>query len=282
MGPGERDDPWTAQAMTAPRRAPGFVLVAVGLAAPLGAALLTLASPAPLPPSIAEAGAAAVLLIVALAALAAEGRRIAWKEPFGPAAAAWGFALALGGVFAATAVGSVAQVVLIRAPTAAPHLISLIAALGLLGVIAAGEEVFLRGWLQPALLARWGRLTALALAAAANVLVHLGLGERAPLALANAALESVVFGLLAISSGGLLAPMAAHFGWRVCEMLLGVAPPASGRVLDMKLHGGVLWTGGGAGLEGSLAATLALLLLLGMLAASESAAAPASKRTMRA
>ena len=85
------------------------------------------------------------------------------------------------------------------------------------------------------------------------------------MALLNLMLGGMAFGLLALRSGGLWAPFAAHTAWNWIESgVLGLEPNpgvgAGGSILDLDIVGAGLWSGGGDAMNGSLAATLVLLL----------------------
>ncbi len=131
----------------------------------------------------------------------------------------------------------------------------------------AAEELFFRGWMQP-LLARYaGPVAALMLAAIAFAGFHLLGGARAPVTQLNLLLGGVWFGLLGWRSGGLIAPLAAHFGWNAAEQLgLGLDPNPGigdfGALADWDLTGSALWGGSAEGLNASLAMTFVLAALL--------------------
>src|SRR5262245_53966856 len=105
---------------------------------------------------------------------------------------------------------------------------------------AYGEELFFRGWLQPILATHWGVAGGLvftsALFAAAHCLTR-GLG---PIAVANIFFAGLVFGLLALRTGGLAAPFAAHAAWNWLEQsALGLLPnpgvDSLGSIVDVDL-----------------------------------------------
>jgi len=92
------------------------------------------------------------------------------------------------------------------------------------------------------------------------------------LALVNDTLAGVAFGLLAFRSGGLLAPFAAHFAWNWAEQsLFGLTPNPGvdplGSLSDLDLVGPTLLSGGRDELNGAIAATAALLLMIGLVLA---------------
>ncbi|MET0246329.1 MAG: CPBP family intramembrane glutamate endopeptidase, partial [Sphingomonas sp.] len=68
-------------------------------------------------------------------------------------------------------------------------------------------------------------------------------------------------------SGGIAAPIAAHFAWNGSEQLIfgldpnpGVGP--FGSVLDLDLAGAARWGGSAEGLNASVGMTIALLVVL--------------------
>ena len=147
------------------------------------------------------------------------------------------------------------------------------AGLALTAFQAGAEEAVFRGWLQPVLCARWGVWCGLLAASAVFAALHLVAGERSPMALLNLMLGGMAFGLLALRSGGLWAPFAAHIAWNWIESgVLGLEPNpgvgAGGSIWDLDIVGAGLWSGGGDAMNGSLAATLVLLLGVAGLALS--------------
>lgn len=137
---------------------------------------------------------------------------------------------------------------------------------------AGVEEVYFRGWLQPALTRAWGHVAGLLVAAAAFAALHVAGGARSPLTLVNLFLGGILFGLLAIRTRGLAAPIAAHFAWNWAEqILLGLDPNPGigsfGAIVDLDLVGSSYWGGSDEGLNASLALSFALVALIVPLAA---------------
>jgi membrane protease YdiL (CAAX protease family) len=137
----------------------------------------------------------------------------------------------------------------------------------LLFVQTAGEEVYVRGWLQPVLGRAFGGFVAVALAAAIFVVLHLIVGARSPLTLFNLFLAGAWFGLLALRTGGLAAPIAAHFGWNWAEsVLLGLDPNPGvgmfGAVFNLDMRGPAAWGGSPEGLNASVATSFVLVALI--------------------
>lgn len=139
------------------------------------------------------------------------------------------------------------------------------------------EEIYFRGWLQPVLARAWGVRAGLLVAAAAFAALHVVGGARAPLSLCNLFLGGMLFGLLAVRSGGLAAPIAAHAAYNWAEqILLGLDPNPGvgsfGALLDLDLVGSPLWGGSTEGLNASLAMSFALTALIIPVAAWRSGA----------
>jgi uncharacterized protein len=134
---------------------------------------------------------------------------------------------------------------------------------------AGSEEVLLRGWLQPVIATRLPAWTAVLISALLFAALHLLGGARAPMALLNLFLGGLLFGLLALRTGGLAAPIAAHFAWNWTEaILLGLSPNPGvggyGAIWNLDLAGPATWGGTDEGLNvsiGTAAVLIALLLL---------------------
>jgi hypothetical protein len=148
------------------------------------------------------------------------------------------------------------------------------AASGLTGLVIMGvaltlvqstmEEVLFRGWLQNALSERLGQIAGVLAGAVLFAGFHLLGGARQPLTLAFITLAGVLFGLLALRSGGVLAPIAAHAAWNVTEdSVFGLVPnPGNellGSIMDFDLVGNALWGGNEEGLNASLGAVLVII-----------------------
>ncbi|MFY7837307.1 MAG: CPBP family intramembrane glutamic endopeptidase [Novosphingobium sp.] len=148
------------------------------------------------------------------------------------------------------------------------------AATGLTGLVAMGialtlvqsamEEVLFRGWLQTALSQRLGQIAGVCGSAVLFAGFHLVGGARQPLTLAFITLAGVLFGLLALRSGGILAPIAAHAAWNVTEdSIFGLVPnPGNemlGSIMDFDLVGNPLWGGNEEGLNASIGAVLVIV-----------------------
>jgi membrane protease YdiL (CAAX protease family) len=177
-----------------------------------------------------------------------------------------GLAIGVGGLGAALVLATIAGAARRGDPADAGG-VQLAAGALLLLFQTAAEEVYFRGWLQPVLIAGWGRWLGIAVAALAFALLHLINGAASPMNLVNLALAGLCFGVLARGSGGLLLPIGVHFGWDwAAAELFGTAPNPGvgsfGALLNFDLVGSAWWGGSDDGLSSSLAATFALLAIL--------------------
>ena len=146
------------------------------------------------------------------------------------------------------------------------------------GVLMAGllvllqcwaEEALFRGWLQPILCDRWGAWTGLAVTSLLFGIAH-STRTPSPIAVLNAILAGLMFGLLALRTGGLAAPIAAHFGYNWAEQsVFGLTPNPGvdpmGSVYNFDLSGPQIFSGGADELNGSICLTLALGLVIVLL-----------------
>jgi membrane protease YdiL (CAAX protease family) len=194
-----------------------------------------------------------------------------------------GFGAALGG---AAALGAVQL-----GSAAGAGALMLLASAVLIAFQAGAEELFFRGWLQPLLSARWGPWVALAITSVLFGLAHMWGRPLSPVAAVNMTLGGVLFGLLAMRTGGLWAPFAAHWAWNWTELAVAGTTPNPGvdplgSLFDLELVGPALLSGGADELNGALSMTVTLALLalaLGVLAAprrSEPAAARPPRTTL--
>jgi uncharacterized protein len=160
------------------------------------------------------------------------------------------------------------------------------AAAGLVLVQASAEELFFRGWLQPVLAARWGPWIGLITTSLVFGAGHAVVGASTGLALVNITLAGLLFGLLALRTGGLAAPAAAHWLWNWGEQaVLGALPnpgyDSLGTIFDLDWTGPALWGGGPDALNGSLGVTFSLAVILALLAAAPAAATSPSLAARR-
>lgn len=181
-----------------------------------------------------------------------------------------GLALGLAGFGLAVGLSALAGAITTgAAPAALDHRLTGMAIGALLiGFQAFGEELFFRGWLQPVLATRLGPWIGVLLTSALFAVAHAVNRKLGMAAFANDMLAGLVFGLLALRSGGLLAPFAAHFAWNWAEQcLLGLTPnpgvDSLGSLFDFDLVGPSLLGGGADELNGSILATVALAVMVG-------------------
>ena len=177
-----------------------------------------------------------------------------------------GLALGLAGLLVATGyaglAGSLHWTVIYSNPPA------LLIAIGtLLTLFQCGaEEIYFRGWIQPLLARGWGPWVGLVVTSLLFAGLHIFAGIKAPLSMLNVFLAGMFFGLLALRTGGLVAPILAHFAWDWAEgILLGLYPNPGvdvwSSMWNMDLIGSPLWGGSPEGLNASLAVTFVLAAL---------------------
>lgn len=136
---------------------------------------------------------------------------------------------------------------------------------------AAGEEIALRGYPLRVLVDRWGRWPALAVTSAAFSLLHGANPNVGRLAFLNIALAGILLGLICLKTGDLWWATGVHLGWNLATGFLADLPVSGLKVVDAPLMevtetGAALVTGGAFGLEGGLAATVALALAIPVVA----------------
>lgn len=203
-------------------------------------------------------------LAAAIIATRFEHRRPWRREAGDRAALLGGLAIGAAGFSAAVAIAAVAGAVAWAPPPAiASPIVGIVFGLAVVAVQSVAEEAFFRGWLQPVLCADWGPWAGLVVTSALFGGLHLINGAHGPLAVANLFLGGVLFGLLALRTGNLWAPAAAHFAWNWTESgVLGLAYDPSGSLVSLQLTGAPLWNGGDDTMNGSLATTLVLVVLV--------------------
>lgn len=222
------------------------------------------------------------LAVIALAAGALSRVRVLRQGEQAGRWAAIGFGLGMAGLLATLAMSWVQGGVMSGAVP--PAAIGVIVLGVVLTLFQTGiEEVFFRGWLQPALVGRVGPLAGIVVTALCFCAYHVAGGARAPMSLVSIMLAGLFFGLLAWRSGGIVASIAAHFAWNVIESsVLGLVPnPANdvfGSLIDLDLLGTPIWGGQEEGLNasiGTIAVLLALIVPLAWRPIGASAKAPA-------
>lgn len=284
-------NPSIASAQTASRRPPAWLLLIIAVAFAVAEVWLTVRLWRVVGPSIGTALAGlgpwgqlmstavfnlmvfTPLLVAALIGCAVEGRRLGGAGGRSALYGGLGLLLGAGGFGVSLGLAALAGVVVQGhdSVAGAPAVIALTGGVLVIGFQAATEEIYFRGWLQPVLCARWGAWPGLIAGALAFSALHLVSGVRSPIAVANLFLGGLVFGLLALRSGGLWAPILAHFGWNWLEACgFGVEPNPgigqTGALMNLDLAGPRLWSGGPDDMNGSVATTLVLAALaLGLL-----------------
>lgn len=281
-------NPWIAAVDTARRRYPGWLVAGAGLALAAGVIFgggglegIADAALAKLPAPAAAYGLAAspvlfvFLPLLAIAVLAArlEGRAL-FRSGKPIAHLALGLALGGGGFGLAMAILALAGVLRPGhgGPTGEAALAGVAAGAVLTALQAGAEEVYFRGWIQPVLCARWGPWLGLTTTSLLFAALHQLGGLASPLCLLNTVLAGLGFGLIALRFGAIWAPIAAHTAWNWVEAYgLGTDPNpgvgALGSLVDLDMVGPALWSGGAESLNGSLAATLSLGLMIMLLVA---------------
>lgn len=187
--------------------------------------------------------------------------RVMWFVT-GLLAGALGFFLALADAYGLGVVRFISE------NTLSPHLVAgLVEATCIIGLRAFGEEFFFRAWLQPLLARSWGVVPGLIVTSVMFGLAHI-LSRGVPfIVFVNVTLAGVFFGLLALRTGGLAAPLAAHWTWNAIEQcVVGLNPnpgvDSMGTIFDLDLVGPTMLSGGTDGLNGSIGTIVALVLCI--------------------
>ena len=239
-------------------------------------------------PSFAELGSAAIealftfavfgiLLVIAIVgiSLARGWPNLAGTSPL--KMSGLGIALGLAGLFAAALYAAIAG----HIRTGAGGELSLLTGTLAVAFQSATEEVYFRGWLQPLLVRAWGPIAGICTVALIFAGLHIAGGERSPVTMVNLFLGGILFGLMALRSGGIVLPIAAHFAWNWSEMmLLGLTPNPGvgsfGAIVDLDMAAAAIWGGSQEGLNASIGMSLALLALIIPLAVWRSRFSPAA------
>ena len=159
--------------------------------------------------------------------------------------------------------------------------ISLVAGTLAFFVQTAAEELFFRGWVQGAISRFWGAWPAILTSSLLFALAHSVVAPITPLSLANIFLAGMFFGSLCHFTGGIVAPIGAHFAWNWAEAILfGLSPNGDNRiasanigqwqsiygsVYDYDLKGAAMMGGSVEGMNASVAVGIVLLVLIGLL-----------------
>ena len=206
----------------------------------------------------------ASFMAVAVVGMKIEGRRVLGLPGGGMPWTVAGLLIGLIGFGLSVAIAAAAGAVGVGAEAPlAPLAVSLMVGLALVAFQAVAEEVFFRAWLQPLLSVQWGPWVGLVITSALFAGLHVISGVGGALAVINLFLGGLLFGLLALRSGGLAAPAAAHFAWNWTETGgLGLDGTPTGGLISLHLQGSPLWSGGADTMNGSLATTLVLAVLV--------------------
>ena len=272
---------WIASVTSARRRVPLWAVLAIAGAALICGLIATpalyrlwaelylpTAPPLALSRTLLEAGVFLPLYACAFGMQFWEGRAARRASEF----AGWqGLVIGVGiGAFASLAAILAASTSGMVHPGAGAQAIGfgLLLASALTAFQAFGEEIFFRGWLQPLLGAKVGLKAGLALTAGLFAGAHLITQSFGVVAVVNIFAAGLLFGLLALRTGGLAAPFGAHAVWNWLEQsVMGLMPnPGSdplGSFFDFDLVGPPLLSGGEDGLDGSLLVTLVLTVAIG-------------------
>lgn len=248
-----------------------IAIAAVAIIVPLGQYLYGLAATAPWLAAISPATGEALitllifgtLLGVAIIGRALDKERSPLLGPTPLAMAGTGLAIGAGGMTAAYTLAVIADA------TSAGDGVATAILLGTLTVLvqASVEEIYFRGWLQPVIVRAVSPAGGIAIVALIFAALHLAGGERSPVSLVNLCLGGVLFGLLALRSGGLALPIAAHVAWNWTEVIaLGLDPNPGvgsfGAIIDRDIVGSAMWGGSAEGLNASIGVTFVLAALI--------------------
>ena len=137
---------------------------------------------------------------------------------------------------------------------------------------AARKSTFSAAGYSPLLARQWGAALGVIVPAVVYSAAHVATGRiHGSLAMLNVFLAGALFGLLALRTGGLAAPFAAHLAWNWLERaVFGMTPNPGvdrlGALIDIDLVGPALVSGGRDEFNGTLEVALALALALAVVA----------------
>lgn len=128
------------------------------------------------------------------------------------------------------------------------------------------EEIFFRGIFYRIIENSWGTKIALISSVLIFSLLHLGNENTTIFSFLSVATGGAVLGIIYTYTKNLLAPIAFHFGWNLLQVLLGFGLSGGDEfsqlyILELKLSGSDILTGGISGIENSVIAILFLLIL---------------------
>jgi len=129
---------------------------------------------------------------------------------------------------------------------------------------AMGEELLFRGYAFQLLIRSLGPFATILPTSVIFGLMHSGNPDVNALGIINTVAWGILFGYAVWRTGALWLPIGLHFGWNVALPLLGsnlsgFTMGVTGYTLEWKV--GVLWSGGGYGVEGSLLTTVIVVVL---------------------
>jgi membrane protease YdiL (CAAX protease family) len=129
---------------------------------------------------------------------------------------------------------------------------------------AMGEELLFRGYAFQLLIRGMGPVATILPTSLIFGLMHAFNPGASTLGIVNTVAWGILLGYAVWRTGALWLPIGLHFGWNVALPLLGsnlsgLTMGVTGYTLEWNV--GVLWSGGGYGVEGSLLTTLVVVAL---------------------
>ena len=138
-------------------------------------------------------------------------------------------------------------------------------ALALFALIAFEEELIFRGYMLNNLMDSMNKWAALCITTVAFALVHLGNLHIDVIAVVNLLAGGFLLGINYIYTRNLWFSILFHFSWNFCQgSVLGYEVSGLGfqSLLQMEKNGNILFTGGQFGFEGSVIATILLVIAI--------------------
>lgn len=129
-------------------------------------------------------------------------------------------------------------------------------------IVSLNEEILVRGYVLKNLMASMNKYWALVASALLFSAMHLGNDNTSLLSTANIFLAGIMLGIYTIHKGNLWFPIAMHFTWNFFQgPILGfeVSGTKMESVVNQKVSGNPLITGGEFGFEGSLLLTIMMI-----------------------
>jgi len=134
-------------------------------------------------------------------------------------------------------------------------------------VLALFEEIAFRGILYTVLRNTFTAPVTIGITTVAFLLLHLGNGSIGVFAILSIALGGLVLNLMREFSNGIWMPLGFHFAWNLLQGSAGFNVSGDNEIeplLNVRLHGPKILTGGRFGLEASII-TITLLVILALL-----------------